>query len=131
MKLLRKPAAVAVATLALAALPTVAEAHDGTHPFANCTEAYENGYANIAKGNEHYGTHLDRDQDGIGCDSPPADFVPATDEDTPADTTDPKTPDLAETGGTSTTPYLAAGGATILLAGGGVVLVSRRRRNTR
>lgn len=34
MNLIRKPAAVAVAALALAALPTAAaQAHDGAHPF--------------------------------------------------------------------------------------------------
>ncbi|MFJ9196482.1 excalibur calcium-binding domain-containing protein [Streptomyces flaveolus] len=153
MNLLRKPAAVAVAALALAALPAVAEAHDGTHPFKNCTEAYDAGYSNIEKGDEHYGEHLDRDKDGVGCDKPPADFVPADDKGTDAGTdTDSDTDtgtgtdkaggqaggdqaagkqgtDLAETGGDDSTPYLAAGGAAVVLAGGGLLLAARRRRD--
>lgn len=152
MKLLRKPAAVTVAALALAALPAAAaQAHDGAHPFKNCSEAYENGYSNIKEGDEHYGEHLDRDKDGVGCDKPPAGFVPADDKDTGAkdtgaeDTDDAagagsgesggseaagqQGTDLAETGGDDSTPYLAAGGAVVVLAGGGLLLAARRRRS--
>ncbi|AXL88509.1 hypothetical protein C4J65_09330 [Streptomyces sp. CB09001] len=152
MKLLRKPAAVTVAALALAALPAAAaQAHDGTHPFKNCSEAYENGHSNIPKGDEHYGKHLDRDQDGVGCDKPPAGFVPADDKDTGAEDTDDagagsgtdsgseegggaeaagqQGTDLAETGGDDSTPYLAAGGAVVVLAGGGLLLAARRCRS--
>ncbi|MEV0226353.1 LAETG motif-containing sortase-dependent surface protein [Streptomyces sp. NPDC050704] len=136
MNLFRKPAAVAVTALALAVLPSVAEAHDGGGQFKNCTEAYESGHSNIPKGDPHYGTHLDRDGDGIGCDQPPADFVAAEDEaeaadsgeDTPSGAPDQQGTDLAETGGSSATPYLAGGGAAVLLAGGGVLLAARRRR---
>ncbi|MFC9912181.1 LAETG motif-containing sortase-dependent surface protein [Streptomyces sp. NPDC059862] len=137
MNVFRKPAAVAVAALALAALPATAEAHDGSHPFKNCTEAYENGYAGIPEGDEHYGDHLDRDGDGVGCDQPPADFVPADDEATDSgegassDAGAQEDTDLAETGGSSATPYLAGGGAAVLLAGGGVLFVARRRRDAR
>ncbi|MET9135709.1 excalibur calcium-binding domain-containing protein [Streptomyces parvulus] len=144
MKLLRKPAAVAVAALALAALPSAALAHDGSHPFKNCTEAYEAGYSNIEKGDPHYGAHLDRDDDGVGCDKPPADFVPAEDSgkeaaDDAADTGSGKDTggdkaagqqgtDLAETGGDDSTPYIAAGGAIVVLAGGGLLLAVGKRR---
>ncbi|WP_328871216.1 excalibur calcium-binding domain-containing protein [Streptomyces sp. NBC_00287] len=130
MNLFRMPAALAVAAFALAVTPGTAQAHEGDHPFANCTEAYDNGYSNIAEGDEHYGSHLDRDQDGIGCDQPPADFEPAEDtaEDTADNTTDDT--DLAATGGNSATPYLAGGGAVVLLAGGGVLMAVRRRRTT-
>ena len=38
-------------------------------------------------------------------------------------------PDLAETGGSSLTPYLAGGAAVLLAAGGGALVVARRRRN--
>ncbi|WP_328440760.1 excalibur calcium-binding domain-containing protein [Streptomyces sp. NBC_00444] len=133
MKSFRKPAAVAVVALALAALPVTAEAHDGNHPFENCSEAYENGYSNIKEGDEHYGEHLDRDQDGIGCDNPPAGFVPAEDEGTDGaeDTAGQEDTDLAETGGNSATPYIAGGGAAVLLAGGGLLVVVRRRREVR
>ncbi|MDN3020367.1 excalibur calcium-binding domain-containing protein [Streptomyces sp. S.PB5] len=129
MNLLRKPGAIAVAALALAVLPSAAEAHDGSHPFVNCTDAYENGYANIPKGNEHYGTHLDRDGDGIGCDSPPAGFEPAADEE--AATTDENGTDLAETGGEDITPYIAAGGMSVLLAGTALTVFMNRRRAAR
>ncbi|PWI18543.1 hypothetical protein DI272_33690 [Streptomyces sp. Act143] len=133
MNLLRKPGAVVAAALALAALPTTASADDGSHPFANCTEAYAAGYANIPVGDEHYGTHLDRDGDGIGCDRPPEGFVPADDKAAGTDAeqgTDGKqtTADLAETGSADTTPYLAAGSVVALVAGSGVLLVTRRRR---
>ncbi|MER5209473.1 excalibur calcium-binding domain-containing protein [Streptomyces sp. NPDC002838] len=143
MHLFRKSAAAAVAALALAGLPATAEAHDGTHPFENCTEAYENGYSNIAEGDEHYGDHLDRDGDGVGCDNPPAGFVPAEDEDGSAgsgEATESEASgasgrqddtDLAATGGDDTTPYLAAGGTAVLLAGGGLLLAARRRRTSR
>ncbi len=155
MNLLRKPAALTVTALALAALPaTAAQAHDGAHPFKNCTEAYDAGYANIEKGDEHYADRLDRDQDGIGCDRPPADFVPAADKggdqeeagagteesgggkDTGTGGSGAEKPagaqgtDLAETGGDGSTPYIAAAGAVVVLAGGGVLLATRRRRNT-
>ncbi|PAZ09671.1 hypothetical protein CLM62_45150 [Streptomyces sp. SA15] len=141
--LFRKSATAAVAALTLAALPATAEAHDGNHPFENCTEAYENGYSNIAEGDEHYGDHLDRDGDGIGCDNPPAGFVPAEDENDSAggveDTESQASEtsgrqddtDLAATGGDDTTPYVAAGGTAVLLAGGGLLLAARRRRTSR
>ncbi|MFG3245461.1 excalibur calcium-binding domain-containing protein [Streptomyces sp. NPDC048187] len=147
MKLLRKPAAVTVAALALAALPAAAQAHDGAHPFKNCTEAYDAGYSNIKKGDKHYGEHLDRDRDGVGCDKPPAGFVPASDQDTgdaagagsgkdsgsakgggDADGRQGKDTDLAETGGGDSTPYIAAGGGVVVLAGGGLLLLAARRR---
>ncbi|WP_435606359.1 SCO1860 family LAETG-anchored protein [Streptomyces ardesiacus] len=36
--------------------------------------------------------------------------------------------DLAETGGSSSTPYVAAGAAALVLAGGGALVLSRRKR---
>jgi len=36
--------------------------------------------------------------------------------------------DLAETGGSSATPYIAAGAAALVLAGGGALVLTRRRR---
>ncbi|MFJ8631247.1 excalibur calcium-binding domain-containing protein [Streptomyces sp. NPDC093568] len=145
MNLLRKPGAAVVAALALAALPATAAAHDGDHPFKNCAEAYANGYSDIPANDEHYGEHLDRDDDGIGCDNPPADFVPAENEAgseaddeaegeaaAPADDSGSQGgTDLAATGGDDSTPYLAAGGAAALLTGGGVLLAVHRRRANR
>lgn len=130
MKLLRKPGAIVVAALALAVLPGAASAHDGGHPFENCTEAYAAGYANLPKGDEHYGSHLDRDGDGIGCDQPPADFKPHDDEVAAGDPAE-QNRDLAETGGGDTAVYLAAGGSTVLLTGGALVASARRRRAMR
>jgi len=134
VNLLRKPGAIAVAALALAVLPGAASAHDGDHPFENCAEAYAAGYANIPEGDEHYGSHLDRDGDGIGCDRPPADFK-AHDDEAAAEAGDTgrKGPDLAETGGGGgdTTVYLAAAGSAVLLTGGALVASARRRRAER
>ncbi|GAA4806056.1 excalibur calcium-binding domain-containing protein [Streptomyces ziwulingensis] len=134
MNPLRKPAAVAIIALVLAALPATALAHDGGHPFENCAEAYEAGYANIQKGDEHYGAHLDRDGDGVGCDNPPADFVPADDEEAGVGSDSgsaPRDTDLAATGGGDATPYLAAGAGAVVLAGGGLLLAANKRRGPR
>ncbi|WP_371100386.1 LAETG motif-containing sortase-dependent surface protein [Streptomyces sp. PU_AKi4] len=137
----RTSAAAVLAALALAAVPATAEAHDGSHPFKNCTEAYDNGYSDIAKGDDHYGKHLDRDDDGIGCDQPPADFKPHEDNTETGDGTETGNTgssdgeeqgggtDLAETGGGDATPYIAAGGAAVVLLGGGVMIAARRRRD--
>ncbi|MEV7448500.1 excalibur calcium-binding domain-containing protein [Streptomyces nigra] len=138
MNPLRTPGAL-VAALALAALPATAAAHDGNHPFENCSEAYASGYSDIPEGDRHYGSHLDRDGDGIGCDSPPAGFVPVDDKDDKesdagtegADDTGQSGTDLAETGGSDGTPYIAAGGLVAVLAGGTVMLAVQRRRANR
>ena len=37
-------------------------------PFKNCSEARAAGYTNIPSSSEYYGSHLDRDGDGIGCE---------------------------------------------------------------
>ncbi|CAL9451477.1 LAETG motif-containing sortase-dependent surface protein [Streptomyces griseomycini] len=140
MNPIRTSTAAVLAALALAAVPATAVAHDGGHPFKNCTEAYDNGYSDIPEGDEHYGEHLDRDDDGVGCDRPPADFVPheETAGDTGAEAEGTGTreqsgggTDLAETGGSGTTPYIAAGGAAVVLLGGGLVIAARKRRENR
>ncbi|GAA2279889.1 excalibur calcium-binding domain-containing protein [Streptomyces atrovirens] len=137
----RTSATAVLAALALAAVPATAVAHDGDHPFKNCTEAYENGYESIPKGDDHYGEHLDRDDDGIGCDQPPADFKPHEDNAEAEDGTETGNTgssgsteqgggtDLAETGGSNATPYIAAGGAAVVLLGGGVMIAARKRRD--
>lgn len=38
-------------------------------PFANCTAAREAGYEDIPSSSPYYGPWLDRDNDGIGCES--------------------------------------------------------------
>jgi hypothetical protein len=52
--------------------------------YDNCTEAYRDGIANIPRTHPSYAAHLDRDNDGIGCDKPPAGFKPRTAAETPA-----------------------------------------------
>lgn len=37
-------------------------------PFANCTAARAAGAAPVRRGDPGYGPHLDRDNDGIGCE---------------------------------------------------------------
>ncbi|AWH37238.1 YHYH domain-containing protein [Stenotrophomonas sp. ZAC14D1_NAIMI4_6] len=37
-------------------------------PFANCAEARAAGAAPVRRGEPGYGPHLDRDNDGIGCE---------------------------------------------------------------
>ncbi|OEV06807.1 hypothetical protein AN219_33435 [Streptomyces nanshensis] len=136
---IRTSAAVVVtaAALGMALAPATALAHDGEHPFESCPAAYEAGYSDIPKGDEHYGKHLDRDGDGIGCDQPPSDFVPAEDrgegdsDDEAAAGKPAQQKDggnLADTGGDSVTPYIAAGGGLVLVAGAGVLAATRRRR---
>ena len=41
----------------------------GAAPYENCTEARANGDTNIPSSSDKYGSHLDRDGDGIGCES--------------------------------------------------------------
>ncbi|MGE8281445.1 MAG: excalibur calcium-binding domain-containing protein [Stenotrophomonas sp.] len=40
----------------------------GTRAFANCAEARAAGAAPVRRGDPGYGPHLDRDNDGIGCE---------------------------------------------------------------
>lgn len=124
---------VAAGALGLALAPSTALAHDGSHPFENCTAAYKAGYSNIHKGDRRYGGHLDRDDDGVGCDNPPAGFVPAKDrgsEGGPSKDESGEDDGLAETGGSGSTPYIAGAGGLVLLAGAGVLVATRRRRPT-
>ena len=39
-----------------------------THPFRNCDEARAHGAAPVRRGDPGYGAHLDRDNDGVGCE---------------------------------------------------------------
>lgn len=60
--------------LGLASLPALAlflhpvVADESIH-FSSCKEAWENGYADIHKGEPGYSTTLDKDHDGIACES--------------------------------------------------------------
>jgi hypothetical protein len=43
-------------------------ASGATQPFANCAAARAAGAAPVRRGDPGYGAHLDRDNDGIGCE---------------------------------------------------------------
>ncbi|VEG51298.1 putative calcium-binding protein [Mycolicibacterium aurum] len=38
-------------------------------PFPNCSAARAAGYSDIPSSSPYYGTWLDRDSDGVGCES--------------------------------------------------------------
>ncbi len=68
---------------------------------------------------------------GATCEAPPAPAAPAEPGDPVADVKPQGAPaeaNLAETGGSSTTPYIAAGAAALLATGAGAVVLARRRR---
>ncbi|WP_263171376.1 SCO1860 family LAETG-anchored protein [Streptomyces sp. SCSIO ZS0520] len=73
---------------------------------------------------------------GATCEAPPA-AKPEPKPEKPVADVEPQTSaakpeqNLAETGGSSTTPYLAGGGAVLLGLGGGAALLARRNRNNR
>jgi hypothetical protein len=48
---------------------TIAPAAQAGPPYANCTEAHKDGRYNIPKGDPAYQPKLDRDNDGIACES--------------------------------------------------------------
>ncbi|MDH5832845.1 excalibur calcium-binding domain-containing protein [Luteimonas kalidii] len=58
---------VAPATFAPARAAPSGQAPAG-RAFANCTEARAAGAAPVYRGDPGYGPHLDRDNDGIGCE---------------------------------------------------------------
>lgn len=47
----------------------VAPIASAQQPYRNCSEARANGDTNIPYDSPYYGPHLDRDNDGIGCES--------------------------------------------------------------
>lgn len=48
---------------------TTAASSSSALVFDNCTEAKAAGYRNMQRGQPGYADHLDRDQDGIACES--------------------------------------------------------------
>lgn len=69
----RAPAAAAPAPAAPAQqsfTPSRANGQDRSRQrvFRNCTEAREAGAAPVHRGDPGYGPHLDRDDDGVGCE---------------------------------------------------------------
>jgi hypothetical protein len=47
---------------------SLSSADSTTRAFRNCTEARAAGAAPVRRGEPGYGAHLDRDNDGIGCE---------------------------------------------------------------
>ncbi|MCV7194006.1 excalibur calcium-binding domain-containing protein [Mycolicibacterium brumae] len=56
--------ALAIGVLGVTAAPAAVAA-----PYKNCSEARANGDTDIPSSSDKYGSHLDRDGDGIGCES--------------------------------------------------------------
>jgi len=56
--------AAVLGAVAVGAAPTAFAA-----PYKNCSEARDNGDVNIPSSSDKYGPHLDRDDDGIGCEA--------------------------------------------------------------
>ncbi|MCB0929628.1 MAG: excalibur calcium-binding domain-containing protein [Mycolicibacterium insubricum] len=56
--------AAAIAIVGTALAPAAVAA-----PYKNCTEARKAGDVNIPSSSDKYGPHLDRDGDGIACES--------------------------------------------------------------
>ena len=50
-------------------VPNATYLSDGTLYYPNCTAARKAGKSNIRRGQPGYGKHLDRDGDGIACES--------------------------------------------------------------
>ena len=128
----------AMALLLVAPLASPAIAHGGHTPFTNCAEAYANGHANIPASSAHYQLSLDRDKDGVGCDSPPDNFTPAPSATSvptrtvappasgPSGSTTPG--DLAETGSGKSVVLLFGAGLALGLTGGLVLRAAHRSR---
>jgi len=62
-------ALIPIALSALFLLPASVALSDEGYTFRNCAEARAAGYSDIRHGTYGYGPHLDRDNDGIGCES--------------------------------------------------------------
>ena len=48
--------------------PAPSEAHSVAQPFSSCAMARAAGAAPVRRGDPGYGSHLDRDNDGVGCE---------------------------------------------------------------
>jgi hypothetical protein len=127
----KKTAVLSLATVAgfsvLSATPAMAV---GT-AYDNCSDAAAQGVYNIPAGSPGYGTHLDSDLDGIGCENSSAAPAPAP---APADNTQQVTQmpvGGADTGVPAESPanisaLALTGGLVLAAAGGGTYLLRRR-----
>jgi Excalibur calcium-binding domain len=65
-------AAALIASLGVLAAPAIANAAPAIangKPYKNCSEARANGDSDIPSSSDKYGPWLDRDGDGVGCES--------------------------------------------------------------
>ncbi len=60
---------ILLSVLILASASAAPVGAQGGPSFRNCTEARAAGYSNIRRGEPGYARHLDRDNDGIACES--------------------------------------------------------------
>lgn len=88
-----------------------------TTAFANCTEARAAGQENIPASSPYYAAKLDRDKDGIACESNGNDTAVGING------------GFVQASSVDNTPFIAGGVAMILLAlaGGATVLVRRKK----
>lgn len=91
-------------------LPLAAEAD----PYANCTEAANDGSYNIPRGSPAYAPKLDGDGDGVACEA--------------RRPSGGSTVELANTGVPAT--GIALGGGLLLLLGAAGTVVARRKEET-
>lgn len=105
--------------------------------FANCGAAYDAGYANIPRGDPNYAAHLDRDNDGVACETPPAGFKQhgsSSTSNSGSSTTGSTSTGTTTANGTATLPKtgpasdLGIAGGLLLVVGVAVVAVKRRRK---
>jgi hypothetical protein len=133
----KKTAVLSLVTVAgfsvLSATPAMAV---GT-AYDNCSDAAAQGVYNIPAGSPGYGTHLDSDLDGIGCENGSAAPAPAP-APAPVDNTQQVTQmpvGGADTGVPTENPAnisaLALTGGLVLAAAGGGTYVLRRRAAVR
>jgi hypothetical protein len=124
--------AAVVGFSALSATPAAAV----TLPFPNCDAAAAVGVYNIPAGTPGYGTHLDRDRDGFGCDAAGTPAYDASIVNRLIATTPPQVPNMpvggADTGVTQETDNgmgLLALGGLVAVAATGTVIVRRCMTN--
>jgi hypothetical protein len=114
--------AVAAAAAGLATL-SAATANATIGAYENCDAAAKVGVYNIPTGAPGYGTHLDSDNDGIGCEKSGVAYVPAQG----ATTTQTQTTQQVRNvpvGGARTGAAQEGNGVGILALGGGLVLAA-------
>lgn len=66
---MRTPTSIAALALALAAAILGAPTAVADPPYSSCADARADGASNIQQGEEGYSSKLDRDGDGVACES--------------------------------------------------------------